>query len=67
MEGHADIKKILNEEIKKSINSVADSTKGTYAFITNEFNMKSKENNCWTIMIKDGRKPLMTQPRVRIY
>ena len=42
MEGHADIKKILNEEIKKSINSVADSTKGTYAFITNEFNMKKQ-------------------------
>lgn len=49
-EDHSDIKKILNEEIKKSINNVADSAKDTYTFIMNESNMKKQreqllENN----------------------
>ena len=60
MEDHADIKKILNDEIKKSINSVADSAKDTYTFIMNESNMKKQReqllennDNRWSQAIDD--------------
>ena len=60
MEDHTDIKKILNEEIKKSINSVADNAKDTYNFIMNESNMKKQReqllennDNRWSQAIDD--------------
>lgn len=60
MEDHTDIKKILNEEIKKSINSVADSAKDTNNFIMNESNMKKQReqllennDNRWSQAIDD--------------
>ena len=42
-EDHKDIKIILNEEIKKSINSVADNAKNTYTFIVNESEMRKQK------------------------
>ena len=42
-EDHKDIKVILNEEIKKSINSVADNAKNTYTFIVNESEMRKQK------------------------
>lgn len=42
-EDHTDIKKILNEEIKKSINIVADNAKKTYTFIVNESEMRKQK------------------------
>lgn len=43
MEDHTDIKIILNEEIKKSINIVADNAKKTYTFIVNESEMRKQK------------------------
>ena len=42
-EDHKDIKIILNEEIKKSINIVADNAKNTYTFIVNESEMRKQK------------------------
>ncbi len=42
-EDHKDIKIILNEEIKKSINIVADNAKNTYTFIVNENEMRKQK------------------------
>lgn len=42
-EDHKDIKIILNEEIKKSINIVADNAKKTYTFIVNESEMRKQK------------------------
>lgn len=42
-EDHKDIKIILNEEIKKSINIVADNAKNTYTFIVNESKMRKQK------------------------
>ena len=59
-EDHKNIKIILNEEIKKSINSVADNAKDTYNFIMNESNMKKQReqllennDNRWSQAIDD--------------
>lgn len=60
MEDHTDIKKILNEEIKKSINIVADNAKKTYTFIVNESEMRKQKEQLlqsneyrWTQAIDD--------------
>lgn len=42
-EDHKNIKIILNEEIKKSINIVADNAKKTYTFIVNESEMRKQK------------------------
>ena len=42
-EDHKNIKIILNEEIKKSINIVADNAKNTYTFIVNESEMRKQK------------------------
>ena len=42
-EDHKNIKIILNEEIKKSINIVADNAKNTYTFIANESEMRKQK------------------------
>lgn len=59
-EDHKNIKIILNEEIKKSINIVADNAKNTYTFIMNESNMKKQReqllennDNRWSQAIDD--------------
>ena len=59
-EDHKDIKIILNEEIKKSINIVADNAKKTYTFIVNESEMRKQKEQLlqsneyrWTQAIDD--------------
>ena len=42
-EDHKNIKIILNEEIKKNINIVADNAKNTYTFIVNESEMRKQK------------------------
>ena len=59
-EDHKNIKIILNEEIKKSINIVADNAKNTYTFIVNESEMRKQKEQLlqsneyrWTQAIDD--------------
>ena len=59
-EDHKNIKIILNEEIKKSINIVADNAKKTYTFIVNESEMRKQKEQLlqsneyrWTQAIDD--------------